>query len=63
MSIGTLEKPWVTHGPWLPTNYLQWSGRVLQQKMRRRVVRDYGHGHVSKTYEYEWQAVARVKGR
>jgi hypothetical protein len=46
----------------LPTNYLQWAGPVLQQKMRRKVHRDYGHGHVSKVYEYEWQAVARVKG-
>lgn len=56
------ETPHVTKGPWLPTNYLQWAGPVLQQKMRRKVKRDYGHGTVSKVYEYEWQAVARARG-
>lgn len=54
------DPPDITYGPWLPTNYLQFAGPVLQQKMRRRVMRDWGHGSVSKVYEYEWFPVPRV---
>jgi len=54
-----------TNGPWLPTPYLRLvktkraQGRIIQQKMRRRVSRiEINDGKWSaawKFYEFEWQ--------
>jgi hypothetical protein len=54
--------PTISHGNWEPTCYLKYThnvldGRTLMQKFRRRVKRDWGHGTISRCYEYEWMPV------
>jgi len=57
------KTPVISYGNWGPTEYLRWEvikdtpvpgQRVLMQKFRRRVKRDFGHGTISRSYEYEW---------
>lgn len=55
------DQPTLTYGPWLPTCYLRWNDGTLEQKMRRKVRRDWGSGVNSKSYEYEWQPVSVLR--
>jgi hypothetical protein len=62
-----------TPGPWLPTPYLRLAkakrsqGRIIQQKMRRRVSRMGIEGGKNcgmswKFYEFEWQELPFFDG-
>jgi hypothetical protein len=52
-----IGEPVITYGNWSATSELKWVGKVLMQKFKRRVKRDWGRACWNRTMEYEWKAV------
>lgn len=56
-------KPRITYGVWSATSELKWIGKVLHQKFKRRVKRDWGGGLMSRSLEYDWKPVPVEAGK
>lgn len=59
-----VKTPRISYGEWCATPELRWhvvvgsiDHRELQQKFRRKVKRDFGHGSISRGYEFEWKPI------
>lgn len=58
-----VKTPRISYGEWCATPELRWDNSDplhpprLMQKFRRKVKRDFGHGSISRGYEFEWKPI------